>query len=146
MISTGLNSSRWTAGHAGPRAGRVRDLRRAAEITSHDNEHVLVESTLINVFDQGAHRRIEIRAAVFHPVENVMIDGMIVPALSATARRPFQGHGDKFDSRFHQPPSHQALLAPDVSSVAFANSGVFLLDIEGRSGSRPGQNVPRLGL
>ena len=56
MISSRLDRSRGTAGESFSRARRVRYFRRAAKIASHNNQHMLVESALMYVFDQTARR------------------------------------------------------------------------------------------
>ena len=48
----------------------------------------------------------------------MVVDGMVVPVLHATAQRAVERHGDEFDPRFDQAASQQALLPPGMTAGA----------------------------
>ena len=99
-----------------------------------DDQHPLVQPAGVNIFDEGRHRLIVSRQAKLVGVEDVLIDGMIVPVLHSTAQRAVELGSDDLDPGFHQPAGHQALLAPLMSAVAIPDGVRFLLQIERLAG------------
>ena len=75
------------AGHPAAGAGRVGDARRPAEVAADDQQHPLVQAALVQILDQGRDRLVEEGSAVLHGVEDVVIDGVVVPVLHPSAQR-----------------------------------------------------------
>src|SRR5262249_17979167 len=134
VIAAGLYRPRRSAGDAFPGAGGVGDLRRAPEIASHDDEHMIVEPALINVFDQRAHGLVEKRRAVLHSLEHMMVYRVVVPVLDTPAQRTVERDRDQFDAGLHQSPRQQTLLTPRVSAIALADRRLLAGNVEGLAG------------
>src|SRR5436190_12646647 len=107
---------------------------------------MVIETALVEVFNQGADRLIEQRRPMLHRVEEMMIDGMVVPALRASAHGAVERDRDQFNSRFDQPPREQTLLPPAIPAVAVAYSRIFTRNVERPPRGRPVEHVPGLGL
>ena len=97
----------------------------------------------MNVLDQGGHRLVA-RGWQLHPFEDVMIDGVVVPVSNTAAHRPVQRDGDQLDPGLDQPARQQALLAPEVASIAVTDSRVLPAHVEGPACFRACQQVPCL--
>src|SRR5436305_9022557 len=104
MVSTRLHCAGRSTRHAVTAAGGIRNLWSASKITSDDNQHVLIESALMDVLDQRTDCLVEIRGAMFHGIKYMMIHRMVVPVADSSAQGPVQGDSHKFDSRFDKTP------------------------------------------
>jgi hypothetical protein len=57
----------------------IRDARRPSEITADHKQYFFIEAALVQILDQRAYCLIEVRSALLHGVEDVVIDRVIVP-------------------------------------------------------------------
>ncbi len=100
VIASGLLGAGGRAGVADAGAGLVIDLRRAAEFAGDHHEHALSEAALINILDERADGLVVGVGAKSHRVEYVMVDGVIVPIIYASAQRAVELIGDNLHARF----------------------------------------------
>ena len=146
MIAPGLDGSRRCTGNAWAAARDMRDARRAAELTCHNHQHAFVETALVDVFNQCRNGLIDKRSSVRQRVENVMVDGMVVPVGNAATERPVEFGGDDFHAGFDQPSREQALLTPLMSSVPISHRVGFAMEFKRLLGRRGRQQVHGLRL
>ena len=130
VIAAGLHGAGRGAGVAGPGAGGVTDLGRAAEFAGHHDQHALVKSACVDVFDQRRDRLIVGWRPEFHGVEDMVIDGVVVPVLHPATQGAAQAGRQHIDAGFHQPPRQQQLLPPGIAAVAVAGPMVFATQVE----------------
>ena len=105
----------------------------------------MVESSLVDVFDQSRDGLVVDLGSESQSVEDVMVDRMIVPVPHPSAQRSTQAGGKNFDPSFDQPSCHEELLAPSVSTISVACAVVFLGQIEGFFRFRAREQRDRLG-
>src|SRR5947207_11451880 len=136
VVAPRLDGSRRSAGHAAAAAGHSLDARCASKFTRDDHQHPFVQTASVNVFDQSRDRLVKIGRAEFERVENVVIDGVIVPICDPAAQWTVKSRGDDFHTGFDQSASHQTLLTPLVAAVEVTNA--FRLASQIESLARPG--------
>ena len=144
MVAARLNGAGRRARPPCTRAGKIRNSRRAAEFTGDNHHHALVEPALVQILDQSANRLVVIGGPQLHRLEDVVIDGMVVPVAHASAQFSRESCGDELDARFDQPAGHQALLPPTVAAVSVAHFRFLAAQVEGVSRRRVGEHVPGL--
>ncbi len=76
-------------------ARHVGDAGRAPEFARDDDQDPFLESSVVDILDQGGDRLVEIRGAEFEGVEDVVIDGIIIPIRDPAAERAIEGRGDE---------------------------------------------------
>src|SRR5207244_5416566 len=79
VIAARLDGSRRPAGHPAAAAGHFLDARRAPELASDDYQHSFVQAAGVNVLDQSGNRLVEIGHAETKRVENVVVNGVVIP-------------------------------------------------------------------
>ena len=124
-------------------AGILVDFGSAAELTPGDYRDILVESTLVEVFHQGADPLVEGREVIAPILE---IGAVPIPVAEA--------HRHAADTCLHQPASHQELVhvhggrvpfqLGGTSAVAVSEPGTFLLDVQGLQQPAGGQDIEGL--
>src|SRR5262245_38910258 len=87
MVSAGLQTASRGAGIAGTGAGLIVDFRRASKFTRDDDQHTVVQAPLVDILDQGRDGLIEGSSAESQGIENMNIDGVVVPVLDSAAER-----------------------------------------------------------
>ena len=107
MIPPRLHRSGWRAGIAGTGAWGMFDLWCASEFPRDDNENSLIKPALVDVFNQRGNGLIICRGPESQCIEDVVIDGMVVPVLNAATQRAVQAGCQNFDTRFDQSTRHQ---------------------------------------
>src|SRR5439155_22063844 len=122
VVAPRLDGSRSSAGHAAAAAGHSLDPRCASKFTRNDHQHPFVQTASVNVFDQSRDRLVKIRRAEFERVENVVIDGVIVPICDSAAQWTVKSRGDDFHTGFDQSAGHQTLLTPLVAVAEVMNA------------------------
>lgn len=123
-------------------AGGV-ELGGAAEFSSHDDEGLVEEATLGEVFEQGREGVVEGGSAVFVSqllsagelaidATDIGGDAVIVPEVELAAFGVVEGPEeiDEADTGFDKPTGHEETLAVFVATVAVADGGGFLFEIE----------------
>jgi len=144
MISSGLLGSSRSAGIPGTGAGGMFDFRRSTEFTGDDYEDPLVETTFVDILDQGGDGLIVCIGTEAHGIEDVVIDGVIIPVADTATEGPIQAGGEDFDSGLYQTTGEQELLSPGIATVSIARGGIFLREIERGLGLRIGEESHRL--
>src|ERR1035438_8829161 len=86
------------------------------------NSPVTITRTLrsaarVEVFDQRRHRLIEDWEAVPQRLEDVLIDGMVVPVRHPTTQWAIESGRDDLHACFYQTAGHQALLPPLMPAI-----------------------------
>src|SRR5207237_7701376 len=79
-------------------------------------------------------------------LEDVVIDGMIVPVLDSATQGPGQFRGNDLYACLNQATRHEELLSPGVASVAIAHLGILAVQVERLSRLAAGEEVERLPL
>jgi hypothetical protein len=108
----------------------VADLGRAAELARNHDEDAPIEAAGVDILDERGDSAIEVLAADFHRIKDMVIDGMIIPVADAAAEWTVERGGDEIDSGFDEPAGQQAALTPGIAAVPIAQSGVFEGEIE----------------
>lgn len=83
VIAAGLHRTGRAAGDAAAGTRRVVDLRSAAEVAADDDQRAAVEAPFVNLFDQHGDGLVHERRAVLQRVEDVLVDGVIVPVVGS---------------------------------------------------------------
>ena len=79
VIAAGLHRPRRCAGHAAAAARNVGDVAVCAELAGDDDQDSLIQSTVIDVFNQCGYGLVKIRSPEAERLKDVMIDGVVVP-------------------------------------------------------------------
>jgi hypothetical protein len=129
-VSSGIARPSGRAGIGRPALSRnvIVDLGRAAELAGHHDQHPAIEAAGVDVFDQGADRLVEVPAPRLHGVEDVVVDGVVVPVADAPAERAVEAGRHRVHAGLDQPARQQAALAPGIPPVSVAEAGVLLND------------------
>ena len=117
----------------------VADLRRPAELAGDHDQHPAVEAAGVDVLDQGADGLVEVAAARLHGVEDVVVDGVVVPVADPAAERAVQAGRHQVHAGLDQSPGQQAALAPGVPAVAVAEPGILPAQVERPARLRAGR-------
>jgi hypothetical protein len=134
VVATGLHRARGSAGDPFAAAGDVRDAGGAAEFAGDDDEDALVEASGVDVFNEGGDRLVDRGHAELQGFEDVLVDGVVVPVLHASAERAVEFGGDDFNPGLDEPAGHETLLAPLVAAIAVADGVGFAGEVEGGLG------------
>lgn len=86
VIAAWLDHAGGGTGNPATAAGDLGDFWRAAELACHHYKDAFIEAALVDIVDEGADGLIEKRRSVFESVENMVIDGVIVPVGDAAAK------------------------------------------------------------
>ena len=79
-------------------AGGMLDFGRSTEFPGDDYEDPLVEPTFVDILDQGGDGLIVSIGTEAHRIEDVVIDGVIVPVADTATEGTIQAGGEDFDS------------------------------------------------
>ena len=82
-------------------AGTVVDFGRAAKLSGDDHQDSLVQSALVDVFNQRRDGLVIGRCAESQGIEDVMIHGVVIPGFVSAALWPAQANGENFHAGFH---------------------------------------------
>ena len=134
------------AGGPLPCARRILDPWRAAKLTGDDDEDTLIEAPVVDVLDERRHRLVVGIGPVAEGVEDMVVDGMVVPVADPATQRSGELRGDDVDPRLDEPAAHEELLPPGVAAVAVAGRIVLTREVEGLLRAGVGEEGHRLGL
>ena len=130
---------------AADEAGTLHQPRRPAELAASHYQNFLVQTALVNVFDQRGQALIHERRPVAHGVAQVParlgIDVIVPTEIAIGERRRERVDGDDAGARLGEPAGQQEALAPEMPSIAVANPRIFLTDVEGVGDARVGQHL-----
>ena len=146
MVAAGLDRSCRATGISGAGARAVADLRGSPELPGHHDEHAIGETAVVDILDEGRDGIVIRRGPEAEGLEDVVIDGVVVPDAGPAAQRPAQFGGDDVDPRLHQPPGHEQLLPPGIASVAVAGGVILAGQIEGMPRLTAGEELEGLRL
>ncbi len=56
------------------------DARCAAKLAHHHQQHIVLQTAIVQILNEGTHGLVELRAAFLHDGKNVAVDRVIIPA------------------------------------------------------------------
>ena len=86
VITAGLRCSCWSTCITYPRACSITNLRCTTKLPGDDHKYSLIESTLVNIFDQSRNRLIINPGSEFHSIKNMLIYRMVVPITNSSTK------------------------------------------------------------
>ena len=145
MVAARLLRSFCTTRYSATAAGDIADSRRAAKLACDDDQYPLVETSLVDIFNQRRDRLIKVRGTVSDRFEDMVIHGVVVPVGNARTQRSVKLRCDNLNTRFDQPACHQTLLSPLMTAVSVPQRVWLFTQIECFARRGTCQQVQRLG-
>ncbi len=146
MVTPGLFGASRGTRVSDSRARLIIDLWCPSKLAGDDDQHAFVKTTLVDIFNQSGDRLVVHLSSKSQGIKDVMVHGVVVPVVDATAQRTTKTGGQDFHTRFDQSACQQQLLPPAVASITISRSIILLAQVECVFGSRVRQQRQCLGL
>ena len=136
---------------AGGRAHLVFESGRVAKLAGGDDEHPLVETSVVEILDQGRDDLVVVGRPIPQIVEDMTIDRVAVPVAGRAEGQPARNIGvlqhdaHKTAAGLDKAAGQERPLAPGMITVPLAHLGRLLREIEGVAGGLAREQIVGLG-